>query len=151
MMNVMKEPKTQRNAASAAVIDLRKALGMTQQRFAVEALESALNTVARYETTNPPSGEALLRLAKIAEENSLSDLAARFRRLNLDEKLSHMPNLVIDAQAETGWLLMRLHGRKQIEEAIDFYEKHRTSPKDEPSWLAWKNQAGHREKARKRY
>jgi len=150
MMNVMKEPKTQRNAASAAVIGLRAALGMTQQRFAVEVLQSALNTVARYETTNPPSGEALLRLAKIADENALSDLAARFRRLHLDENLSNMPNLVIDAQAETGWLLMRLDGRKQIEEAIDFYEKCRRNPKDEPSWLAWKKQAGYGKKARKR-
>lgn len=123
---------------------------MTQQRFAVEVLKSALNTVARYETTNPPRGEALLRLAKIADENNLPDIAARFRRLHFDEILSLQPNLVIDAPAKTGWLIMRLSGRERIDAAIDFIEKYRTGPKDDPSWLDWKKHVGYKGKGRRR-
>ena len=126
-------------------------MGMTQQRFAVEALKTAITTVARYETTHPPRGDALLRLAKIAVQNDLPDLAARFQRLHLDEVLSGLHfNLVVDEQAKTGWLIMKLNGQPQIDDAIDFFEKYRTSSKDDPSWVVWKQHVGYREKRRKR-
>ena len=86
----MKEHETQRHAASAAVIRLRKALGMTQQRFAVEELKSALNTVARYETTNPPRGDALLRLREIARKKGLHEIQDEFQMLYLDDLLASL-------------------------------------------------------------
>src|SRR4051794_11152584 len=107
----MKEHSPQRNAASAAVLSLRQALGMSQQRFAVQELKSALNTVARYETTNPPRGEALLRLAEIAKAKSLPDLAARFRQLHLDEILFNTGlanTLSVNPDTGTGWLVMQV-------------------------------------------
>ena len=147
----MKKHKTQRDAASTAVSDLRLAMGMTQQRFAVEVLKTAITTVARYETTHPPRGDALLRLAKIAAQNDLLDLAARFRRLHLDEVLSGLHfNLLVDEQTKTGWLVMKLNGQPQIDDAIDFFEKYRTRSNDDPSWLAWKQHVGYRGKRRKR-
>jgi len=59
---------TKREAASEALIELRQAMGKTQQEFSTYILNSAINTVARYETTHPPKGDALLRLARIARD-----------------------------------------------------------------------------------
>jgi transcriptional regulator with XRE-family HTH domain len=147
----MREHNTQRNAASQAVIDLRTALGMSQQRFAVEELSSALNTVARYETTNPPRGEALLRLAKIATDKNLPEIAAKFRKLRLDEILSALANTItVNPDTLEGWLVVRLSGRERVDDAIDFFEeKLRKSPKDEPEWAAWKKHLGYQRKKRK--
>jgi transcriptional regulator with XRE-family HTH domain len=50
---------------SKAVVELRVLLGENQQAFS-NRLGIALNTVARYETSRPPSGEMLLRLGQLA-------------------------------------------------------------------------------------
>ncbi len=142
--------RKRRHAASAAVIALRQAMGMTQQRFAVVALKTAITTVGRYETTHPPRGEALLHLAKIADQNDLPDLAHRFRRLHWDDLLSAYEGITLDAEANAGWLIMKLNGRERIDDAIDFFERYRTGAKDDRSWLDWKKHVGYKGKGRKR-
>ena len=81
------------------VIELRAALGDTQEKFAAR-LRTALSTVARYETSRPPTGGMLMRLAAIAERNAIgrkvddakvfTDLATTFKRLYLDEVFQEM-------------------------------------------------------------
>ena len=53
---------------SKAVVDLRTFLGDSQQAFS-NRLGVALNTVARHETSRPPSGEMLFKLAQLAAKN----------------------------------------------------------------------------------
>jgi hypothetical protein len=60
-----------REAASKAVISLRAALNQTQAEFAVTTMKVAVTTVARWETTHPPTGETLLRLKQIARRSAL--------------------------------------------------------------------------------
>src|ERR1035437_2348326 len=75
--------KSKRNdPASVALVALRKTMKKNQQEFAVGVLESALTTVSRYESGNPPPrGDVLLRLAGIAYEQNLPDLAKIFQRV----------------------------------------------------------------------
>jgi transcriptional regulator with XRE-family HTH domain len=81
----MTDHEKTRNAVSVALVELRKAMQMTQQRFAVEVLRTAIGTVARYETSDPPRGEVLLRLAAIAYELKRPDLARIFERAWLEQ------------------------------------------------------------------
>src|ERR1700712_3119239 len=75
----MARPTTQsRNPVSEALIALRTALGETQQQFAAH-LNTAITTIARYETNRPPSGAILISLAKMASENGLGKEAATFQ------------------------------------------------------------------------
>jgi transcriptional regulator with XRE-family HTH domain len=66
----MKKHQTRRNATSRAIIALRRAYGMTQTTFAVDVLKIAVATVARWETSHPPTGKTLLKLADIARERA---------------------------------------------------------------------------------
>jgi transcriptional regulator with XRE-family HTH domain len=78
------------------VIELRTSLGDTQEEFAAR-LRTALSTVARYETSRPPAGAMLLRLAAVAEQNAIGhkaddakakaliNLATTFKALYFDE------------------------------------------------------------------
>jgi hypothetical protein len=52
-------------------------MGMTQQRFAVEVVKTAIGTVAVWETSNPPHGETLLRLAEVALQAAMSESQKR--------------------------------------------------------------------------
>jgi len=72
-----------RDEASETLIALRRAMGMTQAQFAVVVLETAVTTVARYETSHPPQHELLLRLANIARQHGHDDLYGRFNFLYL--------------------------------------------------------------------
>jgi transcriptional regulator with XRE-family HTH domain len=72
-------------AASNAVRELRHALDMTQQEFAVQ-LGLALPTIARYETDRTPKGKVLSEFLRLAEQKNRADLAAIFRR-ELNEQL----------------------------------------------------------------
>ncbi len=71
--------KNPRNPVTAAVRELRLALGDTQQSFA-QRLGLAISTVVRYELTRPPKGNALRMLARVAEENKLASVATCFRQ-----------------------------------------------------------------------
>lgn len=69
----------EKHPLSVALINLRKALGETQQQFAAR-LGTAITTVARYETSHPPSGAVLQKLALIALDAGLEDLEDLFAR-----------------------------------------------------------------------
>jgi transcriptional regulator with XRE-family HTH domain len=74
-------PRTKKGAIgelSQAVKQLREALGQTQQQFA-QTLHTAITTIARYETGRAPQGRFLARLAEVANQNNLTDLAKSFR------------------------------------------------------------------------
>jgi transcriptional regulator with XRE-family HTH domain len=75
----------QRSAASQAVLALREAMGKTQQTFAVEVMKTSIGTIARWETADPPRGDALLRLRSVAREAGLDHLAQWFERIWLQE------------------------------------------------------------------
>jgi hypothetical protein len=134
MFGAMTDHEKPRNAASAAVIALRKALGMTQQAFAVEVLKTAITTIARYETSHPPRGDALLRLASAAEDRmrtsahgeDLLRLRDEFRRLYIEEVLSSLGfSLLMAPRSDAdggpyGYLLLKLDGLEQLGAAQSF-------------------------------
>jgi transcriptional regulator with XRE-family HTH domain len=79
--------KSDRNdRASVALVALRKAMKMTQQEFAVKVLQSAITTVSRYESGNPPPrGDVLLRFRDIASEQGQAPLAKIFQDVWLED------------------------------------------------------------------
>jgi transcriptional regulator with XRE-family HTH domain len=62
---------------SKNVKELRLAMGLTQQQFA-HKMHTAITTIARWETGRAPRGKSLLDLAKLAQEGSMPELAAKF-------------------------------------------------------------------------
>ncbi len=84
-----REKRDERNPASRAVIDLRERLKLTQQRFAVEIMDCAVPTVGKWETSSPPTGSTLLRLADVAERKGCFDLQQKFRELYSRERPSY--------------------------------------------------------------
>jgi transcriptional regulator with XRE-family HTH domain len=115
----MKDLQKTRNAPSEALIALRKAMGKTQQTFAVEVLKSAIGTVARYETSDPPQGDLLLRLAEIAGHHKLIHLRDVFRRLYFEEVKRKLGfDLMTIAKTETepahGCLMLHLDGEEAL-------------------------------------
>lgn len=61
-----------------ALKKLRLGLKETQQTFA-NRMKTAITTIARYETSRPPRGRALVQLEKIARENGFEEYANVFR------------------------------------------------------------------------
>lgn len=61
----------------AAVKELRKALGDTQQQFAAR-LKLAISTVVRYELSREPKGAMLIQFHNLAVEQGRQDLAQVF-------------------------------------------------------------------------
>jgi hypothetical protein len=57
----------------------------TQQSFAVEVLQCAIGTIARWETYDPPKSDALIRLATIAHEQHLEELVEVFKQTFVDD------------------------------------------------------------------
>jgi hypothetical protein len=131
----MREHEKPRDAASRAVIALRTALGKTQQTFAVEDLKSAVTTVARYETSHPPRGDALLRLAEIADQaipkhretqTDLIKLRENFRRMYAEDvlqKIGFQLSLVPKTRSRPvqAFLLLKLEGAEEVLGAHSFY------------------------------
>lgn len=119
----MSQTQKERHPASAAVIALREALGLTQQRFAVEVMGCALNTVARWETTNPPHGETLVRLKTVAHEKMQPAIETTFTSLYLDETLGQFQGVLLPGpNKDEGWLVVKLSGRRQVDSAIEFFD-----------------------------
>jgi transcriptional regulator with XRE-family HTH domain len=115
---------TAQNAASKLVIELRKALGQTQQVFASE-IKTAVTTIGRWETNNPPPrGDALIKLAGVAERHGYGDsLANQFRRLYFDEAMATLGrNAKVGAtgSATTGYVVWNRADNKAPGSA-DFY------------------------------
>jgi DNA-binding XRE family transcriptional regulator len=67
---------------SSAVHELRFTIGQTQQQFA-QTIKTAITTIARWETTRPPKGKWLIRLALTAQEHGLEELSSTFREAAL--------------------------------------------------------------------
>lgn len=86
----MRSYDKQRDDASDAVIMLRNALGKTQQQFAVEVVKTSIGTVAVWETTRPPRGDTLLKLAEIAWKHGFYDLSDRIETLFLDDVIPRL-------------------------------------------------------------
>src|SRR5690349_5539275 len=74
----MPRPTTRtRSPISEALRALRRTLGESQQQFA-NRNKSAVTTIARYETSSPPTGNALAHFTRIANEAGRPDLATIF-------------------------------------------------------------------------
>lgn len=73
-----------RHLASEKMVALRRAAGMTQTEFA-EILGTSVVTIARYETSSPPAGLILLKLAFIAVHCKRPDLSEDFSRIFWEE------------------------------------------------------------------
>lgn len=121
----MKRNQTTRDERSEALIALRKAMGKTQQTFAVEVLKSAIGTVARYETSDPPQGDLLLRLGEIAGRHKLFHLRDVFRKLYFTEVKKNLGfDLMTSAKTETeparGCLMLHLDGADALSGAQSF-------------------------------
>jgi hypothetical protein len=111
----MKNDDVKRHPTSDALVQLRKALGKTQQTFAVEILHCAIGTVARYETAFPPEGVALVQLADIAFQHALTDIGNVFLMAFFDEvksRLAKFPDL--SAKEGEGYVFRKLEGWKPI-------------------------------------
>jgi len=74
---------THRTPISQALIELRTRLGDSQQAFS-NRLGVALQTVTRWETSNPPTGMALSRLGALAVDCGHPDLSAVFATAAFD-------------------------------------------------------------------
>jgi hypothetical protein len=115
----MKEHRITRDAASEALIALRTAMEMTQAQFAVQVVDTAVTTIARWETTHPPQGDLLLRLGEIARQQGMPPLRDFFRGLYAKEVLGKLGfDLMMipktETEAEHGYLMFRLEGIDEI-------------------------------------
>lgn len=115
-----------RHATSDALLRLRRALGKTQQTFAVEVFPCAISTIARWETITPPEGDALDQLASIAYQHKLYDIGNLFLKARVEEtkkKWSEMkeqfPDFFMiqktDAEREHGYMVKRFDGLAALE------------------------------------
>ena len=99
--------KKGRDVRSQAVIDLRGKMGITQQTLAVEYMHSAITTVARWESSHPPRGEALIRLAELAKKHRHMEICRIFLAAYLQQVLGCMSKpLYVEAIA----LVAVVHG-----------------------------------------
>ena len=67
------------NEVQQALLRLRSRLGLTQQALAVQ-LGIAITTVARWETSRPPRGAMLLKLAWFSTQKNCKEEAAIFQK-----------------------------------------------------------------------
>ncbi len=68
-----------RSSVTKAVQELRSHFGETQQQFA-QRIKTAVVTIARWETSRPPSGEALERLLALAQSENLAECTHVFEQ-----------------------------------------------------------------------
>ena len=123
----MRRNDIQRDAASLAVIALRAALGKTQQRFS-EIARNTLGTVAAWETSRPPKGDALLKLAAIAWENNQGALSQEFEVLYLDEIVPRLRMKGIDrTKGRSGYVLLRYDGPEDLPWAEEYLRQRAES------------------------
>jgi hypothetical protein len=135
----MRSHEKSRDAASKAVIALRTALGKTQQEFAVEVVKTTIGTVAVWETTRPPRGDALIRLADVANENGYPAFAEEFRELYADEVWAKLkilkikrpwPRKVTQQPELDGYVMASYHGLKDALDTAAFLERRARDLRD---------------------
>ena len=115
----------QRDPASQALVDLRAALGVTQQVLAVKFLDCATTTVSRYESFGPPKGDILLTLRRIAHDHGHDEIAIRFQNLWLKEVHAALGSfaartVVVGEFGQTGLLVATLENGPAIRASYDF-------------------------------
>jgi transcriptional regulator with XRE-family HTH domain len=109
---------------SIAVCELRSLLGDSQQSFS-NRLGLALNTIARYETTRPPSGDVLLLLAEVAEQYGHFPSSDLFRTHYVEELFDKLKVRLLVAPETPGgrvrgYLMQKLHGKRELVNAENF-------------------------------
>lgn len=77
--------KYKQHPVSTAMKRLRKIRGLSQQALAVK-LGMAISTIARWETSDPPSGEVCLRFDEMANDDQ-SVFLRRYAEYGLSELL----------------------------------------------------------------
>jgi transcriptional regulator with XRE-family HTH domain len=119
----------------------RKALGLTQQELA-QILDVTIRTVSRFETSDPPKGKTLLKLAEMAREGGRPALAAAFQDAHqlefeqLERQLGEVVKYAVSASESTNAASLSAiqhsiaeHAlRKRLWERLD--EFHRELAKD---------------------
>ncbi len=113
--------------ASVALVQLRKSLNTTQEEFAKLANVSKV-TVARYETTHPPTGDTLLHISRVAARNGEMASSASFKRLFLLDtvtKIGKDPQGFVDFSSslagDRGMLFETLHEHEEWAYAAAFH------------------------------
>jgi DNA-binding transcriptional regulator YiaG len=71
------QPERGLTAAQQAVVDLRRVLNLSQQKLAT-LMGKSIVTVARWETSRPPTGASLYELLMFAHRRDLKDIARVF-------------------------------------------------------------------------
>ena len=120
-----------RHPASDALLDLREALDKTQPELAA-MMELSRSRVALWETSDPPRGETLLRLAQIAKQSAigkhgptlgkrLGEIESKFFGLYMEEIMANTPGqLTLIPETEIAYTHpLKLQGKAQI----DHYRK----------------------------
>ena len=69
---------------------------LTQTEFAVNVLNMAISTIGRWETKDWPAGDALLRLAALAEKNRRPDLADIFLKAFMQDVQRIAPPQIVE-------------------------------------------------------
>ena len=100
-------------------------MGLTQQRFAVEVVETAVTTVSRWETTHPPSGDTLLKLADVAWQHDQTALSREFQILFLDEIMPRLKSPGISkGNNDSGYIYYRWNSPQEAAYARQFLLNH---------------------------
>jgi transcriptional regulator with XRE-family HTH domain len=100
-------------SVTEAVRKLRKALGETQQQFAYR-MNTAVRTIARYETVRPPQGRVLRQLEEIAMEHDLGHIAEVFHGV-LEQEFG------LGSSEKTRYYGVAVFGRNQLLDVFDEY------------------------------
>lgn len=73
----MRSSTRKKHLTSEVLIALRHELGLTQQLFAIK-LGCAITSVGRWESSDPPAGETLVRLARFCNQNNQPQFRDKF-------------------------------------------------------------------------
>lgn len=76
-----------------AIKDLREALGMSQNQFAVK-IKKSYQSVQRYEQTKAPTGKELVPFLELARECKRYDLAIIFKQAAIDSVPEEVMRLI---------------------------------------------------------
>jgi transcriptional regulator with XRE-family HTH domain len=129
-----KKAEAGREPASLLLIELRRALGMSQAEFAIKLMDVAPITVYRLETTTPPRGDVLLQLADIAGKaidelfdddetgaSKLQDIRDRLLGMFLEEVIKRIgipfTHVLKGDRPHHGFLTMRLDDIESLKAA----------------------------------
>src|SRR3954451_13966989 len=112
-----RRPSREKSEVSLKLIELRRLLGDSQQKFG-DRLGLALNTIARYETDQPPTGKVLLKIANVAALNRHRELSEYFSSRYYDEVFEKPAQIVMkiathDRPVE-GWYMQKLVGDREV-------------------------------------